>query len=374
MTARAKKQSKGTVVLTAGGTGGHMFPAIALAAALIERGYHATLLTDERGTKYAKQVKGLESVIVPSASPSRGGLLGKIGFIFTLMRGAFAAGRELRKQQAKAVVGFGGYASFPACFVAARQRRPVILHEQNAHLGLANRWLRNKADAIALSFDHVEAVPESGVELVNTGNPVRQDIIEVGKKPYRNPGKTGKFRLLVLGGSQGARIFSDVVPEAVRLLPPADAKRLEITQQCRPEDLERVEAAYKALGAKAELGSFFDDIPARLAKTHLMVCRAGASTVAEALVSGRPAIFVPYPYAADDHQTANAREMDAEGAGWLISQPEFTAETLASRLSDAINHPNILSIASTEARRIAKPDAAERLAALVEHVLTETAR
>ena len=356
------------IVLTAGGTGGHMFPAVALGGVLLERGHRVTFATDARGVDYVKRLDGAEAVIVPAASPSRGGLIGKATFGFTLARGAWAAARLLRRLGARGIVGFGGYASFPTCFMACRQGRPVVLHEQNAWLGLANRKLAAQVAAIATSFRNVRAIP-AGVRVEETGNPVRPAFIALHPRSYAAPAADGELRVLVLGGSQGARIFSDVIPEAVALLDDSDRRRLRLTQQCRPEDLDRVRARYGELGVDADLGDFFDDVPARVGGAHLMICRSGAGTVSEALVAGLPTVMVPYPFAADNHQFYNAEEVAEAGAGWLMAQDDFSADALAARLEELLADPATLAAASQAATDRAIPDAASRLADLVEDIM-----
>ncbi len=354
-----------TVVLTAGGTGGHLFPAVALGAVLLQRGYAVCLYTDRRGADYARRTPGLEAHVVPAASPFRGGAAGKIAFLFVMARGALAVSRLLRRHNPAAVVGFGGYAAFPATFMAARQRRPVVLHEQNGYLGLANRKVAKAASAIAVSFPSVGAIPQTRARTVETGNPVRPEINALHGRPYAAPAPDGPFRLFVMGGSQGATVFSEVLPGAIAALEPAERARLRVTQQCRPEDIEPVRVVYRDAGVAADLASFFENIPERLSAAHLMICRAGASTCAEALVAGVPAIYVPYPAAADDHQTHNARHIDRAGAGWLMPQTAFTPAALAERISRFLKDPEPLAAAARAATAIARPDAAERLADLV---------
>jgi UDP-N-acetylglucosamine--N-acetylmuramyl-(pentapeptide) pyrophosphoryl-undecaprenol N-acetylglucosamine transferase len=353
-------------VLAAGGTGGHMFPALALAEELARRGRRVVVFTDGRGKQYAEKIAGIEAIVVPSASPSRAGPLGRIGFILTLARGAWAASRLLRRLRAEIVVGFGGYASFPSGFMAGRQRIPLILHEQNGYLGLANRKLAGAAAAIGIAFPKVVGIPQTRAEIVQVGNPVRPAFLEIREQPFAAPAAGEPFRVMVLGGSQGARVFSEVVPAAIGKLDAALRARIEIAQQCRPEDLAGVQDAYAAHGVKATLKSFFDDVPARLGAAHLVICRAGASTVAEITVAGRPAIFVPYPHAADDHQRHNAEAVAAAGAGWAIAQPQFTPDALAARLVELAHRPDELAQAAAAARAFAKPGAAAALADLVE--------
>jgi UDP-N-acetylglucosamine--N-acetylmuramyl-(pentapeptide) pyrophosphoryl-undecaprenol N-acetylglucosamine transferase len=241
---------------------------------------------------------------------------------------------------------------------------PTIIHEQNAVLGRANRRLARGAAAFALSFAAtrgVEAFPGVAVELV--GNPVRADIAALRDRPYAPP--RGTIELLIMGGSLGAHIFADIVPAAFAALDPALRRRFRVTQQCRREDIEATQAAWRALDMAAELAPFFNDVPARLARAHLVVCRAGASTVAELTTAGRPALYVPYPHAADDHQTANARAIEAAGGAWVLPQPEFTAGALAGWLEAAAEEPETLARVAAAARAAAHPDAAERLADLV---------
>ena len=354
------------IVLTAGGTGGHMFPAVALGEALLKRGHRVVFATDARGVEYVKRLEGAEAVIVPAASPSRGGPLGKLTFMFTLARGAWAGTRLRRRGGARGVVGFGGYASFPTCFMACRQGLPVVLHEQNAWLGLANRKLAGRVAAIATSFHNVREIP-AGVRTEETGNPVRPDFMELHGRAYDAP--DSELRILVLGGSQGARVFTDVIPEAMGLLDESDRGRIRLTQQCRPEDLARARAAYAEISVAAELNDFFDDVPTRAGAAHLMICRSGAGTVSEALVAGLPSIMVPYPFAADNHQFYNAEEVAEAGAGWVMAQDDFTAEALAARLKELIADPAQLSAANKAATARAIPDAADRLAALVEDIM-----
>ncbi len=354
-----------TVVLTAGGTGGHLFPAVALGAALLDRGYTVRLYTDSRGADYARRTPGIEAHVVPAASPFRGGAFGKIAFLFIIARGALAVSRLLRRHNPAAVVGFGGYAAFPATFMAARQRRPVVLHEQNGFLGLANRKVAKAASAIALSFPDIEGMPETRARTIETGNPVRPEINALHGRSYRPPQQDEPFNLFVMGGSQGATVFSKVLPDAIAALQPGERARLRVTQQCRPEDIEPVRIVYRDAGVAADLASFFDNIPEHLSAAHLMICRAGASTCAEALVAGVPAIYVPYPAAADDHQTFNARHIDRAGAGWLMPQQGFTPAALSERMSRFLNDPEPLAAAARAAAATGRPDAAERLADLV---------
>ncbi|MDX6752065.1 undecaprenyldiphospho-muramoylpentapeptide beta-N-acetylglucosaminyltransferase [Geminicoccaceae bacterium 1502E] len=346
----------GHIVLAAGGTGGHMFPALAVAAALEARGWAVTVLTDARGARYVG--RGLEHRLVDAASPA-GGFRAKLAAGLKLGRGtlqSLAAFRELRPRAAAA---FGGYACVPAALAAALTRTPLLLHEQNAVFGRANRALGRMAHRVALSFEPTAALPAAlrGLALL-TGNPVRPGFEALPTQA----GEGDALRLLVLGGSQGARVFSDVLPAALQGLPEALRSRLVVAQQCRPEDLDRVRDLYAGMGQKVELASFFEDVPARMAAADLVVSRSGASTIAELLMLGRPSLLVPYQHAADDHQTANARALADEGAAVLVPQPEAVPARLTAALAELLEAPGRLRSMAAEARRLARPDAAERIA------------
>lgn len=360
------------VVLTAGGTGGHVFPAEALAAELLARGHDLTLVTDSRGATYGGVLGSLKTVRVRAGQVAGRGRIGQVLGLVDIARGALQARGILAAMKPAVVVGFGGYASLPAMAAASLLGIPTVIHEQNAVLGRANRLLASRVSTIATSFDAVRHLPPT-VERVHTGMPVRPAIVPVREAPYPAVDGDAPLRLLVLGGSQGARILSDVVPAALAALPAEIRGRLHVAQQCRPEDLDRVRAAYAGAGlAEATLESFFGDVPQRLAACHLLIARAGASTVAEMTTAGRPAILVPYPFATDDHQTANARAVDAAGGGWLMPQDRFTAEALTARLADLFAMPASLQAAAGAARAFGVPDAAARLADLVETKLAAT--
>jgi UDP-N-acetylglucosamine--N-acetylmuramyl-(pentapeptide) pyrophosphoryl-undecaprenol N-acetylglucosamine transferase len=266
-----------------------------------------------------------------------------------------------------AVIGFGGYPAFPALLAARRDRIPTLIHEQNAVLGRVNRLVASRVDAIATSYPNVERLPKSAAEKVHfVGNPVRDEIVALRDQPFPPLGEDGIFRLLVTGGSQGASIFSSVVPDGLALLPEHFRRRLQVTQQCRSEDIEQVRARYAALGIPADLATYLPDIPERLAWSHLVIGRAGASTIAELTVAGRPAILVPLPSATDDHQTANAREMAKAGGARMIAQTGFTPVELAKQMQKLALDPGALANAAGRAKAVGKPDAAKALADLVE--------
>jgi UDP-N-acetylglucosamine--N-acetylmuramyl-(pentapeptide) pyrophosphoryl-undecaprenol N-acetylglucosamine transferase len=351
-----------TIVLAAGGTGGHMFPAEALAAALIARGFGVALITDTRGQAFGGEQPVSVYRIHASRLPRH--TMDRIRAVLDMGLGLMEARRILRRLGPAAVVGFGGYPSIPTVAAASSLRIPVIIHEQNALLGRANRRLASRARVIATSFATVARVPR-GVSAQLVGNPVRPAIAAVRARPYGPARPDEPFRLLVLGGSQGARIFSEVMPAAVALLPEAPRARLRIVQQCRPEDIEAARGAYQAAGIEAELSTFFTDVPERLAACHLAVTRSGASTIAELGVAGRPAILVPYPFATDDHQSANAEAYAQSGGAWVIGQRSLTPNFLAERLAVLMAHPDTLERAAEAARKEGKPDAADRFAQLV---------
>ena len=362
------------IVIAAGGTGGHFFPAEALASALIARGRRVALMTDARsGGLNSTVFDRRETYVLSGAGIAGQGALKTTRAALSLAAGVAQARAILGRIGAAAVVGFGGYPSVAPLLAARLLRRPrlhgrpaLILHEQNAILGRANRFLAPRADLLALSFEATERVPETATTQF-TGNPVRAAIAALADHAYTPPADT--IELLVLGGSLGARVFSDVVPPAVAALPDALRARVRLTQQCRPEDLGRVRAAYAAAGIEAELSSFFPHIAGKLAAAHLVIARAGASTVAELAVAGLPSILVPLPSAIDDHQSANARALAQAGAAWPMPQDSFTSASLAETLTRLLADPAGLAAAAAAARTQARADAASRLAHIVEFLM-----
>lgn len=363
------------VVIAAGGTGGHFFPAEALAAELIARGGRVALLTDARSTGLKSPTfEGRERFVLSGAGIAGRGLMRGMQAVGAMAVGTMQARGILSRLHAAAVVGFGGYPSVAPVLAARmmRQRPVVVLHEQNAVLGRANRMLSGRADLLALSFSNTTRIP-GGVATEVTGNPVRPALRALGEAGYVGPAADGPLRVLVLGGSLGARVFSDVLPKALAALPAGLRVRLQLVQQCRPEDLERVRAAYDAGGISAELSSFFPDVADRLRDAHLVVARAGASTVAELAVAGRPSVLVPLPSAIDDHQTANARALADAGGAWLQPQGEMTPEGLAARLETLLGQSALLAQAAVHARAQAHADAARQLADAVEGLILDPA-
>ncbi len=362
------------IILATGGTGGHVFPAEALASELLGRGRSLVLVTDARGSTFSGTLGRLPVYSVHAGTPSQGGIVARVHGLIATARGTLQARRMLEWLQPAVVVGFGGYASLPTMLAATSRRIPTVVHEQNAVLGRANRLVAPRVSSIALTFpataklrshDHAKA------EIV--GNPVRVEIRALRANEYVPASTDGLFNLLVLGGSQGASIFATLLPEALGGLPAQARARLRVVQQCRPEDIAATHGRYKAAGVIAELSTFFSDVPRRMAAAHLMVTRSGASTVSEISVAGRPAIMVPFPFAADDHQAANARALSDSAAAWTFFQRELTAGALRDHVARLMTSPDELVLAARNARGQARPDAARALANLVEEVLARHA-
>lgn len=352
-------------VLAAGGTGGHLFPAEALAARLLAEGAPVYLTTDGRAEAFSDRLPDVKVRQVRAGRLGGGPLRAAFG-IADIAVGIVQARRLLRQWQPAAVVGFGGYPSVPTMLAAAQLGLPTVIHEQNAVLGRANRMLASRARAIATGFpDAIGLRPQDRDRAVQTGNPVRPAILAVGTRPYVPPAPGGPVELLVFGGSQGASVFAELVPAALALLPGDIRGRLRLCQQARPEDRAAVTERLAGLGIAAEVESFFIDMPERLSRAHLVLCRAGASTIAELAASGRPALLVPYPHATDDHQTANARAFAASGGGCMLPQANLTPPLLAERLAGLFGDAAALQLAAASARSFSRDDAAGRLAALV---------
>jgi UDP-N-acetylglucosamine--N-acetylmuramyl-(pentapeptide) pyrophosphoryl-undecaprenol N-acetylglucosamine transferase len=347
------------VFLAAGGTGGHLFPAVAAAQSLQQAGMHPVLVVDARAYAFGRFPQGLEVRSV-QAGRMGGSPLRKVKGALQLMIGIVQAMLLCLKHRPKLVVGFGGYPSFPTLFAALILRIPTMIHEQNALLGRANRWLARHTRYVALSIIDTQGVP-AGTETRVVGNPVRPEIAAVGTLPYPPLDAHTPFHLLVLGGSQGATVFGEVIPEAVALLPDGLRTRLRLTQQCRAEDVDRVRARYATLGVEAELSAFFQDMPARYAACHAVIARAGASTIAELQAVVRPALLVPYPNAMDDHQRLNAESITSQGGGWMVLQPEFTPEFLTGWLTMQLSTPASLAAMQAAMPRPSQPSAAEKL-------------
>ena len=356
---------KRCILIAAGGTGGHLFPALSLAAVLQARGVPVELASDDRALKYGGAFPARAIHAFPSATPTGAGALSKGLAALTLARGVAAALWRIRTINPLAVVGFGGYPTVPPLIAASMLRLPTVLHEQNAVMGRANRFLGARVRCIATGFPDLNGVDAAMAgKLRYTGNPVRPAVIEAAATPYPDFAD-GRLRLLITGGSQGARIMSDVAPAAIALLSGDERARLRLTQQARGEDLARVAAACARLSFPVEVQEFFADLPARIAASHLVIGRAGASTVSELAVIWRPSILVPFPHALDQDQAANAATLAASGAAQVVMQPDFTPERLAALLRQALADPAGLAKAATAAKSAGVADAAERLADVV---------
>ena len=356
------------IFLAAGGTGGHMVPAHALAGELRSRGHMVKLITDERGKKIPGLFEGIETHIIPAGRLS-GGPIGWLKAARAVLAGRRMAKALYREAGADAVVGFGGYPAFPALLAASSTGIPTIIHEQNALLGRVNRMVARDAKAIATAYANVERLkPAFAAKTVLVGNPVRESVARLGEAPFPLFDETAPLKILVTGGSQGASVLGKVVPAGLGALSPSLRLRLQVVQQCRPDDIETVRETYRSLGIPAELMTYIGDMPDKLADAHLVIARAGASTIAELTAAGRPAILVPLPSAADDHQTVNAREMAAAGGARMIAQADFTPETLARQIEALAADPQALANAAARSLSVGRPHAARDLADLVERI------
>lgn len=353
-------------VLAAGGTGGHLIPAFALAVELERRGHHVALITDERGARLPGKPASLVTHILPAGRLGRNPLHWPKG-IGAILEGRRMAMRLFESFQPSAVVGFGGYPAFPALWAATSAGVPSVIHEQNAVLGRVNRFLAGRVDAIATSYREVARLkPKHRCKVDLVGNPVRAEVLALREQPFPAFSQDGLLRVLVTGGSQGASILSSVVPDGLAMLPPALRSRLQVTQQCRSEDIEAVRSRYSSHDIPAELGTYFEDMDRRLADAHLFIGRAGASTIAELTAVGRPAILIPLPIATDDHQAFNTAEICQAGGARMIRQDKFTSAELAKQIQAIAMNPETLANAAHGAWSCGYPNAAGALADLVE--------
>lgn len=353
------------IMLAAGGTGGHLFPAEALSHALHAKGMRVVLMTDTRAAEYAGNFPAEAVHAVSAATPSGRSPLQKAKALFAIAKGTFAARRIIGQLKPAIVVGFGGYPTVPPVLGAALAGVRTLIHEQNAVVGRANRFLAGRANVIATGFAQVGGLSAAQqAKCRHVGNPVRPAVIAAAGQGYELP-EDGRLRLLVFGGSQGARIMADIVPPAIQLLSDAERARLSIVQQARAEDDERVRGIYEKLGIRATVAPFFKDLPAQMAASHLVVARSGASTIAELTVIGRPGILVPLPGSLDQDQAANAAFLEQAGGAVRILQPDFTPRRLAGELSRLIAEPEHLTAMAADAKSAGIPDAADRLADLV---------
>ncbi|WP_316860115.1 undecaprenyldiphospho-muramoylpentapeptide beta-N-acetylglucosaminyltransferase [uncultured Cohaesibacter sp.] len=355
-----------TILLTAGGTGGHLFPAQALAHALIARGWDVHLATDGRAEQYGHDFPATSVRIIPSATPSVRNPLKMAKAVMTLMKGVLAARKVLKEIKPDVVVGFGGYPTVPPILAARFGGVPSILHEQNSVMGRANRFLGKGVSAIAASFPIKKGAEGLEGKITLTGNPVRPMVAEAARIDFEPLTYDGEIRLVVFGGSQGARFFSEYMPGALGRLPKDIRDRIRLVQQCRKEDLLKVKVGYRELELKADLAPFFADLPGQIAKAHLVVCRSGASSISELAAIGRPSILVPLPGTLDQDQHANAMVLEEAGAAWVLQQRGLRPNEISDLLEELIANPDKLSDAAKAARAQGKLDAAERLADLVE--------
>ena len=356
-------------LLVAGGTGGHLFPALALREVLVRRGWIVHLATDPRVGELVAGVPAAEQHRIPSATFSLGSPMGALRASLRLLQGVHHSRKLLKRVRPAVVIGFGGYPTVPPAVAARLAQVPIIAHEQNAVVGRANRLLLRIGALLATGFKDPKSA-DRAIRSVYVGNPVRKAVIQ-SVRAYAAPKASEPFQLLVFGGSQGAHVFSKLVPEAIGQLPPENRWRITVVQQARPEDLKSTREAYVQLGIDAEIEPFFSDMGERLAEAHLVVSRAGASTVAELAAIGRPAILVPYPHALDHDQAENARVLSEAGGAWLVPEAELTPTELARRLSHLLENPGELALAASAARAEGRVDAAERLADLVEGVAAD---
>ena len=353
-------------VLAAGGTGGHLLPAFALATELDRRGHHVALITDERGEAIPGKPDFMPAHVIPA------GRFGKNPLQWIKGAKAVLEGRKMALRlfdsfEPSAVVGFGGYPSLPAILASTSAGIPTVVHEQNAVLGRVNRLLAGRVQAIATAYPDVQRLkPAHQGKTYLVGNPVRHEVLSLRDEPFPAYDEDGLLRVLVTGGSQGARVLSEIVPDGLAMLPPAIRQRLQVTQQCRAEDLETVRERYSNHGIPAELATYFENMAERLADAHLFIGRAGASTIAELTAVGRPAILIPLPIATDDHQAANTREMAKAGGARMIRQEKFEAKELAKQIRALADNPQGLANAAHAAWNCGRPKAVEDLADLVE--------
>jgi UDP-N-acetylglucosamine--N-acetylmuramyl-(pentapeptide) pyrophosphoryl-undecaprenol N-acetylglucosamine transferase len=355
-------------VLAAGGTGGHMIPAHALGEELKRRGHGVLLITDDRGARFPGLFENVPVHVLP-AGRLGGGPLGWIKAVKSVIGGRAEAKALYRDHRPDVVVGFGGYPAFPSLLAASAMRIPSVLHEQNAVLGRVNRLLAGEARAVGTAYNQVDRLKrEYWRKAVLVGNPVREEIARLGELPFPPFDEMAPLKILVTGGSQGASVLSTVVPEGLGQLQPSLRHRLQVVQQCRPDDIERVRERYAELHIPAELMTYIEDMPQKVADAHLIIGRAGASTIAELTAAGRPAILIPFPSATDDHQTANAREMTSAGGARTIQQSEFTPDVLARQIEAMAADPIALNNAAARALSVGRPHAARDLANLVERV------
>jgi UDP-N-acetylglucosamine--N-acetylmuramyl-(pentapeptide) pyrophosphoryl-undecaprenol N-acetylglucosamine transferase len=367
--------AKPLVVIAAGGTGGHMFPAQAFADEMRARGWTIALVTDERGKKYAANFPADWSLEVEAATFGSKLPHKLLASALKLRAGTAEARKNFEKTKPALIAGFGGYPSYPSLSAAREMKLPIIIHEQNSVLGRVNRLFATAAKFVACGFDRLDKLPPAAQAAKRVvGNPVRSAIKAVRDKPYPDLNDTSPINILVTGGSQGARLFGEVIPEAIALLSPELRERLIVVQQAREEQVNDVRAAYRAAGVRATVDSFFNDMQDRLAAAHMIIARSGASTVTELAIAGRPSILIPLAIATNDHQTANAEGMVTGAAADVVPEPKFTAEMLAPLLTERLSNAGVLKARAKAAWQLGKPNAARDLADLAEQAAGVTGK
>lgn len=360
--------TKKVVVIAAGGTGGHLFPAAAFAEEMFRRGWRVILMTDARGRRYAEGFPAERIIDVPAASLSMNPFTA-IPNALKIWRGIGEAKRHFTQLTPALVAGFGGYPSFPALMAARAHKVPILIHEQNSVLGRVNRTMAASAAIVACGFERLERLPPKAQDRKRVvGNPVRLPILAARERPYPEAPAGGRLNLLIIGGSQGARLFGEVIPDAIALLPQPLRSRLDVVHQAREEQVAAVRKVYQKAKVNAEVAPFFTDMGQRLGAAHLVISRAGASSVTELQVAGRPAILVPFAAAADDHQTVNAEGLTGVGAADLFTEDEFEPASLSACLERRLADPHGLAVRAAAARAAAKPEAAATLADLAESI------
>lgn len=355
-----KSGKQAVILLSAGGTGGHVFPARALAEKLKAQGAKVVVATDTRGVKYFGVLDDVEMVIIKSGAYTSG-LKGKILGLFALFEGYLQSHRLIAQNNPDVVVGFGGYPSAPPVFAAQHRGIPTVLHEQNAILGMANALLAPRAKILALSASETAGLkPAWRKKIAVTGNPVRQDIAELSGNAY--PQMDGKIHIMIVGGSQGAKAFADKLPFAMIDLPQELRAKIALRHQCRADDVERVKAVYSEAGMDVDVRAFFHNMAECIRETHLMITRSGASTVAELTVAGRPAIYIPFPWNRDNQQQFNAEQVEKAGGGLVVKEAELNCETFTGILTDLLENPAKLAQMAAASAKLGVVDAADRLA------------
>lgn len=362
------------ILLAAGGTGGHLFPAAALAQELKRRGYEVELATDIRAEKYGVEFPARAIHRIPSATLTSRNPFALVMTFSQLGVGFFGARRLLKEIEPRAVIGFGGYPTLPPIIAASTLKIPTAIHEQNAVMGRANRLLSRFVDRIALSFKPTKLLrSEAEGKARVTGTPVRDAVLAYREVPYLPPEPGGRLLLLIFGGSQGARFFSEAMPPALELLPAEMRQRLTVMQQAREEDLDELREAYRKAGIAAHVAPFFRDLPERVSKAHLIVARAGASTVAELMAIGRPCLLVPLPHALDNDQLENATRLQQGGGGWCVRQQELTRERIVAELQNLLSSPDVLAAAAAKGKAMCETQAVSKLADLAEELARSSA-